>query len=75
MDNETNLELMQLERERREGKQMISDYQSKMSLSLLGDMGEDITEVINGRRTVDVGIKKTVLFKIKCFFLRLLNAL
>lgn len=75
MDNETNLELMQLERERREGKQMISDYQNKMSLSLLGDMGEDITEVINGRRTVDVGRTKTVLFKIKCFFLRLLNAL
>lgn len=52
-------------------KMAVMNVQSEMKRQLSGEMGEDITAVLNGERVIEAGYFEKKKFKIKSWFRRL----
>jgi putative sterol carrier protein len=68
MDKEINQELISLESERRMGEVAIKAHQNTLSAMLNGSMGQDINDVLSGKKKVKLTFMQKVKYKIYNFF-------
>jgi putative sterol carrier protein len=68
MDKEINQELISLESERRMGEVAIKAHQNTLSAMLNGSMGQDINDVLSGKKKVKLTFTQKVKYKIYNFF-------
>lgn len=66
-------EMRGLEGERKLTEFAIKSSQSQMAMMLKGEMGDEIKQVLNGYKIVDLPKTKKVKFKIGSWFRRLLR--
>ncbi len=65
MDSELNREIVSLESEKRMDKVALKGYQSSISEKLNGSMGNDMLEVLSGKKKIKISRWEKIKFKLK----------
>lgn len=68
MKNELEMEITSLESERKMGEMAIRSHQNTISAMLNGSMGQDINDVLSGKKKVKLTFRQKLKYKIYNFF-------
>lgn len=66
-------ENLRLEQDIANFQQELKAQQNKYARMLLGDMGKDMREVLNGEKKIRISPLNNFMFKVKCFFNNMFN--
>lgn len=72
---ELNKELRGLKNDRKMTERSIAFQQTEIANKLKGEMGNDMMDILNGNKKIEIPLKQKVKFRIKRFFDKLFEIL